>query len=147
MYPECVSVRHFLISFGANGVFNSTNATTRAYYCTFMSNIDGQEVRRGVLNRGSLHSEGCLFAGSRTNDFSGVLMSEGYNLIQNTNGCTITNDETGNIYNQDPKLGPLADYGGPTPTIPLLAGSPGASIARQSRSSIATDFIPCAEAS
>ncbi|MBI3851466.1 MAG: CSLREA domain-containing protein [Verrucomicrobia bacterium] len=47
-----------------------------------------------------------------------------YNLIQNTNGCTITNLTAHNIYNQDPKLGPLADLGGPTPTHALRFDSP-----------------------
>ena len=61
---------------------------------------------------------------TRTNDFSGVLTSEGYNLIQNTNGCTIVGDQTGNIYGADPLLGPLQDNGGPTWTHALLAGSP-----------------------
>src|SRR5262245_60451640 len=30
----------------------------------------------------------------------------------------------GSLNNTDPALGPLGDYGGPTPTMPLLAGSP-----------------------
>jgi hypothetical protein len=31
---------------------------------------------------------------------------------------------TGNLTNVDAKLGPFGDYGGPTWTMPLLAGSP-----------------------
>jgi len=57
-------------------------------------------------------------------DCWGTLNSFDYNLIQNTNGCTITNLTTHNIYNQDPKLGPLADLGGPTPTHALRFDSP-----------------------
>ena len=30
----------------------------------------------------------------------------------------------GSLNNTDPKLGPLGNYGGPTPTMPLLTGSP-----------------------
>ena len=36
----------------------------------------------------------------------------------------ITGTTTHNIYNQDPKLGPLADLGGPTPTHALRFDSP-----------------------
>jgi hypothetical protein len=57
-------------------------------------------------------------------DSSGTINSKDYNLIQNTNGCTITNLTAHNIYNQDPKLGPLTYLGGPTPTHPLRFDSP-----------------------
>jgi len=99
-------------------LYGATNPTVYAKYCTIVESS-------GVLNAGIFRAQDCLFAGEGTNSvFSGVLTSEGYNLLQDTNGCTIEGDETGNIYNQDPTLGPLDDYGGPTPTIPLLAGSP-----------------------
>jgi plastocyanin len=57
-------------------------------------------------------------------DCSGPLSSEGFNLIQNITGCTITGDTTGNITNLDPALGLLQDNGGSTFTHALLAGSP-----------------------
>ena len=40
-------------------------------------------------------------------------------MIQNTTGAGLVGATTHNIYNQDPKLGPLADLGGPTPTHAL----------------------------
>jgi cysteine-rich repeat protein len=43
-------------------------------------------------------------------------------LIGSTGGCSITHD--GNLIGVDPRLGPLADNGGLTPTHALLAGSP-----------------------
>ena len=57
-------------------------------------------------------------------DVSGTLASQGYNLIEDTTGTTFTGDTTGNITGQDPLLGPLGNYGGPTETHALLAGSP-----------------------
>jgi len=93
-------------------------------HCTVAFNTNNYSSIGAVSSSGVFYSQNSILAGNATNDFSGVLTSEGYNLIQNTNGCAIAGDETGNIYNQDPKLGPLADYGGPTPTMPLLAGSP-----------------------
>jgi CSLREA domain-containing protein len=57
-------------------------------------------------------------------DFKGTLASQGYNLIGNTSGTTITGTTTGNQLGVDPKLGPLQDNGGPTFTHALLSGSP-----------------------
>jgi CSLREA domain-containing protein len=57
-------------------------------------------------------------------DCSGTLTSQGYNLIQNTTGCTIAGDTTGNITGQDPMLVALADNGGFTETMALATESP-----------------------
>jgi hypothetical protein len=56
-------------------------------------------------------------------DVIGAFISQGYNLIGNTNGSsgfTNTADRAG----LDPMLGPLANNGGPTPTLLLLPSSP-----------------------
>jgi CSLREA domain-containing protein len=63
-------------------------------------------------------------AGGKAPDCLGKLLSVGYNLIQDTDGCKVRGSETGNITGKDPKLGPLAKNGGPTQTMALLAGSP-----------------------
>ncbi len=55
---------------------------------------------------------------------SSSLTSQGFNLIQDTTGCTIIGDTTGNITGADPMLGALADNGGLTQTHALLLGSP-----------------------
>ncbi|MEJ2104457.1 MAG: choice-of-anchor Q domain-containing protein [Ignavibacteriaceae bacterium] len=58
------------------------------------------------------------------NDLYGRIYSNGYNLIQDQTGATISGDATGNIYGQDPLLGSLQNY---SPTIvfhQLLNGSP-----------------------
>lgn len=60
-----------------------------------------------------------------TNDCSGTLISKGYNLIENTTGCTLQGDLTGVITGVDPSLGPLQDNGGPTLTHALLSASVG----------------------
>ena len=51
----------------------------------------------------------------------GTLSDLGHNLSSD-GSCNFSGPGSSN--NTDPKLGPLGDYGGPTPTIPLLAGSP-----------------------
>jgi len=57
-------------------------------HCTVAFNTNGGSSS-GVENRGVFYSQNSIFAGNGTNDFSGVLTSQGYNLIQDTNGCTI----------------------------------------------------------
>ena len=63
------------------------------------------------------------FAGTGP-DCSGGLDSGDFNLIRNTNGFVLTGTTAHNIYGQDPKLGPLAGLGGPTPTHALRFDSP-----------------------
>jgi uncharacterized repeat protein (TIGR01451 family)/CSLREA domain-containing protein len=53
---------------------------------------------------------------------SGTFNSLGYNLVGDGTGCPSTG--TGDQTTTDPRLGPLADNGGDTPTHALLSGSP-----------------------
>ncbi len=62
-------------------------------------------------------------------DYSATLTSQGFNLIGNNTGATITpaqaSDKIGTSAAPiDPLLGPLQNNGGPTSTCALLAGSP-----------------------
>ena len=62
-------------------------------------------------------------------DVNGAVTSYGYNLLGRSDGCTgfTTDDLLGGATDDtrlDPQLGPLANYGGPTETLPLLLGSP-----------------------
>ena len=61
-------------------------------------------------------------------DVAGIFPSLGHNLIGTTNGSSglpISGDVVGSDnLRLDPKLGPLADNGGPTWTMALLSGSP-----------------------
>jgi hypothetical protein len=54
-------------------------------------------------------------------DCSGAMNSNGYNLSSDD---TCNFNGPGDLNNTDPKLGTLGNRGGPTQTIPLLAGSP-----------------------
>jgi hypothetical protein len=51
----------------------------------------------------------------------GTVFDLGYNLSSDASAGF---SATGSLNNTDPQLGPLGGYGGPTPTVPLLAGSP-----------------------
>lgn len=57
-------------------------------------------------------------------DIFGLVLSQGWNLIQNPADAITTGVLSGNIIGQDPLLGPLEDNGGPTLTHALLVQSP-----------------------
>jgi CSLREA domain-containing protein len=59
---------------------------------------------------------------SHAPDCWGTLTSEGYNLLEDTAGCTFT-PTTGDITGWDPNLGSLGDNGGPTWTHALQSTS------------------------
>ncbi len=66
-----------------------------------------------------------LAFGNNPSDCDGTLTSAGYNLIGSTAGdCTTVGDRTGNKIGVSPRLGPLQNNGGPTPTHALRSGSP-----------------------
>jgi len=54
-------------------------------------------------------------------DCAGALTSQGYNLVGDGTGCSISS--AGDLTTSDPLLGALADNGGPTQTFALLPGS------------------------
>jgi CSLREA domain-containing protein len=62
--------------------------------------------------------------GGYAHDCAGTLTSQGYNLIEWPDGCTIVGDTTGNIIGSNPDLGLLAQNGGSTRTHALQTGSP-----------------------
>lgn len=103
------------------GTLNVTNSTI------------SDNSNRGIVNLGS---NTAILAGSivanntgssnSMHDLSGAFISNGFNLIEAPDDASISNAQNPgtNIIGQDPKLGPLADNGGPTKTHALLAGSP-----------------------
>jgi fibronectin-binding autotransporter adhesin len=54
---------------------------------------------------------------------NGTMTSKGHNLIQKIKGCSFATASTDKI-GANPKLGTLANNGGPTQTLALLSGSP-----------------------
>jgi CSLREA domain-containing protein len=56
-------------------------------------------------------------------DCGGIVRSQGHNLIGNRTGCGFA-PQTGDKSNVKPRLGPLANNGGPNLTLALLARSP-----------------------
>jgi len=78
---------------------------------------------------GTLSMENSIIAGNTSpgatpDDCVGTINSLDYTLIQTTTGGTITNTTTHNITGVSPQLAALAQNGGPTQTMALLAASP-----------------------
>jgi hypothetical protein len=95
--------------------------------CTVSNNTAGASGGGVYIFDGVTNVKNSIIAGNRAPtgpDFYGTLTSYGCNLIEDTSGCNMTGDETGNIYSEDPLFGPLQDNGGPTFTHALLEGSP-----------------------
>ncbi len=69
---------------------------------------------------------------------SGPVASQGNNLLGTTSGCSFTR-KTNDKLDTNPKLGSLADNGGPTLTLALLAGSPALDVIAPAVCGAATD--------
>ena len=114
------------VSFASGGIENLGNLTLTN---STISNNSAFAGGGGVFNYSSstVNSRNTIIADNTagTNpDFSGHLNSQGYNLIGNAAGTTISGDTTGNQLNVDPMLAPLGNYGGTTQTHALLQTSP-----------------------
>jgi CSLREA domain-containing protein len=95
----------------------------------------GSNSGGGIHGEGEIELRNSIVAGnldrSTTNpghDCAATITSLGHNIIGQDTGCDVT-PASGDLIGTagspiDPKLGPLADNGGPTQTHALLAGSP-----------------------
>ncbi|HZS46659.1 MAG TPA: choice-of-anchor Q domain-containing protein [Blastocatellia bacterium] len=110
------------------GIFNT--GTLAVSSSTITSNIGGGVVH----NKGTASIGNTIIAGNNgpldSPDIKGDFTSQGHNLIGKGDGGTgFTNGSNGDLVGTvaspvDPRLGPLADNGGPTFTHALLVGSP-----------------------
>jgi len=113
-------------TFGGGGGIENGNTLTMTN-CTVSDNT--ATFGGGIRNRDTLNAKNTIFANNSASsgpDIYRILNSYGYNLIEDTTDCTITevaNPGT-NITGVDPNLGPLANNGGATETHALLSGSP-----------------------
>lgn len=105
-------------NFGAGSRITLTNSTVT-------NNLPG-----GIISEGPATVVNTIVAGngpSNVSDAQGAFASQGYNLIgkaDGSSGFTRPGDQTGTIASPlDPKLGPLANNGGPTNTHALLSSS------------------------
>jgi hypothetical protein len=107
------------------GIYNSSNFFL--VNCTISTNRVGGGVNSASGSAYLLNSLVALNSGN-PQDVTGAFASLGHNLIGVTNGSSgfiASGDLAGSVDSPiNPKLGPLADNGGPTLTMALLPGSP-----------------------
>jgi CSLREA domain-containing protein len=112
---------------GDSGAFVRLNGCTIARNATQGGTTGGGGVKvrpaNTVVVRNTIIADNTDASGIGP-DCAGAIVSEGHDLLENATGCTVSGDTTGNLVGVDPALAPLADYGGPTPTHALFAGSP-----------------------
>jgi CSLREA domain-containing protein len=118
-------------SSNGGGLYNINGGSVNLTNVTIANNSATTGTGGGVDN-----SDGALTVNVRNSiiadnsaltapDFRGTLTSQGYNLIENTAGTTISGETTGNTLNMNAHLDPvLRDNGGPTQTHALRVGSP-----------------------
>jgi len=75
----------------------------------------------GVFSGGTATLQNSIISNNSGTNCGGSITSDGYNLTSD-GSCAFSN--SGDRNNTNPVLGTLGYYGGPTPTIPLLTGSP-----------------------
>ncbi len=95
----------------------------------------------GVVNSATVTAGNTLFADNSAPsapDFSGGLISNGFNLFGNTSGASGL--ASTDLQNVNPDLAALQNNGGPTDTMALLAGSPAIDAGNPNYSTNATDY-------
>ena len=116
------------------GVYNGFSGTMALINCTISANGAGSRGGGlGDISSYSLTLTNCTVTGNAASDGGGLSNPSGPTSLTNTivagqePGGDIFgsfSDSGGNLIGGDPLLAPLGDYGGPTPTMPLLPGSP-----------------------
>ncbi len=117
-----------LSNHGATALLNNVTVTRNTADSDNRSGGDGGGVFQGSS---SLTLTNTILAGNldassdqKHPDCSGQLLSTGYNLIQNTTGCSLSGLQPGDLIGVDPLLAELSDNGGNSLTHALLPGSP-----------------------
>ena len=104
-------------------------------------NGGGIENNGGTLSMGNTIVAGNTGYGSGPDINGSITTDNGYNLL-GTAVNNATNDPTpgpGDVFNDKPGLAALGNYGGPTQTLALLAGSPAIGAGNASATVPATD--------
>ena len=116
---------------GLGGAIFNRNGTVSIVNATLASNTAGQGG--GIFNLGdggtgnvSLTNTILAYTAGGATDFQDKSINGGSVVYGGMNNLIHTNNDFtgGAITGQDPRLGPLGDYGGPTQTMALLPGSP-----------------------
>ena len=113
------------VSAEGGGIFN--NGTLTVLSSTISGNISTNSAGGITAGGGSTTIGNSIVADNSapsSADCAGTVTSRGYNLLQDTSGCTLTGDSSRDLTGQDPRLGHLKDNGGDTFTLALQSRSP-----------------------
>ena len=110
---------HSVLNFSYGGAIQNSSGIAKVSNSTFTGNI----AARGANISGPVEIKNSIIANNwpSVRNCYGTMASDGYNLSSD-NTCNLHGP--GDLNNIDPKLGIFGYHGGPTQTIPLLAGSP-----------------------
>ena len=131
-YPYLMNVTFSANTAGQDGggIYNTDSSSPSLYNATLSGN-SATGSGGGMYNNNSSPAlvntiiANSVSGGDCVNDASSNLSDAYHNLIEDSaNACGIADKVNGNIIGADPKLGPLADNGGFTPTFALLPESP-----------------------
>lgn len=112
-------------------IYNTLYGQLKFHNCTIVNNQS--ETGGGIANFSSSSEDTMITlchtivgnnSGASGNDLYGIFRSYGYNCIEDTDSSTISGDETGNMYGEDPGFGDLTVYSPTVQAHPPLAGSP-----------------------
>ncbi|MBW4681149.1 MAG: FG-GAP repeat protein [Microcoleus vaginatus WJT46-NPBG5] len=127
------------------GFYNNSTATITLSSSTISANTGGTGTG-GIFNTtgGTVTAKNTIITGNTSANngspnFTGILTSEGYNLIGNLNGTVITGNTTGNITGIAANINPLAGNGGPTQTRALRPDSRAINAGDPSAAPLTTD--------
>ena len=113
---------------GAIHVIGLTKPTVNVLSSTITANTAANGGGTFPEAGNTVNLKGSILAGNTGTvsgpDCGGALTSQGNNLVGNTSGCPIANQQPTDIIGQNPQLGLLADNGGPTQTHALAPSSP-----------------------
>jgi CSLREA domain-containing protein len=117
----------FYLGFGTciGGGIHNENSAGRVTLTNSTITNNASYVGGGICNRGTAVARNSIIArnaASPERDFSGSVVSDGFNLIGDTDGSS--GWTTTDLQNIDPLLAALGNNGGPTPTHAILPSSP-----------------------
>ena len=107
---------------GGTGLLAGSAAAVSVTNCTIVRNNRGMASLLSETVPSVINYRNSLIADNGTDCFStvGIFSSQGFNLDSDGSCAQVAADATA----ANPRLAPLADNGGPTPTVALLPGSP-----------------------
>jgi CSLREA domain-containing protein len=118
-------------SAAGGGIANVGKGTVDLNNVTIASNAAGSAgggglagATTGTMTMGNTIVAGNAATGGKGPDCAAAVVSRGWNLVQNAEGCMLTGSPGGDQTAKDPKLAALAANDGPTRTRALLPGSP-----------------------